>query len=127
MGRMHPSTPMERAQWTAIMLAHQSDYGIVTQLSRQHQVSRPTLYACREMAQAALLHTSGQHPAPALPPLPGRQALTLWITHASERGIQHAVAEVLHRGLSLDTISAMLAEAGRRAQTWMQTHVPQSV
>ena len=45
MGRMHPSTPGERAQWTAIMLAHQSDYGIVTQLSREHQVSRPTLYA----------------------------------------------------------------------------------
>ena len=127
MGRLHPSTPVERAQWTAYMLAHEGDYGIVTQLSRQHQVSRPTLYAWREMAQAALRSAFSPHSTPALPALTERQVLTLWITHASQRGIQHAMAELLQRGLSLDTISTVLAEAGRRAQTWMQTHLPDSV
>ena len=127
MGRMHPSTPIERAQWTAYMLAHQNDYGIVTQLSREHQVSRPTLYAWRDQAQTALLTAFSPPPRPAAPLVTERQILTLWITHASDRGIQHALAEVLHRGLSLDTITAVLGEAGRRAQTWMQTHVPSSV
>ncbi len=41
MGQVHPSTPTELAQWAFIMLAHQGDYGIVTQLSRAHHVSRP--------------------------------------------------------------------------------------
>src|SRR5438105_11614884 len=106
MGRLHPSTPVERAQWTAYMLAHQSDYGIVSQLSRQHQVSRPTLYAWREQALAALLSAFSPPSTPALPALTERQVLTLWISHASERGIQHALAELLQHSLSLDTISA---------------------
>jgi hypothetical protein len=109
------------------MLAHQGDYGIVTQLSHQHQVSRPTLYAWREIAEAALLDAFSPHSTTVLPPVTERQILTLWITHASDRGIQQAVAELLHCGVSLDTITALLAEAGRRAQTWMQTHVPESV
>jgi transposase-like protein len=56
MVRTHPSTPEQRAQWMASMLAHQGEYGIVTHLSRAHAVSRPTLYAWREQAQRALVH-----------------------------------------------------------------------
>ena len=128
MGQAHPSTPAERAQWAAELLAHQDEYGFVMQLSRQHHVSRPTLYAWRAHAQRALAAAFAAPPESVRPAPPSpRQILTLWITHASERGIQQALAEVLHRGISLDTITTILAEAAQRAQTWMQTHVPESV
>jgi len=54
MVRTHPSTPDERAQWTAYMLAHRGDYGVVTRLSRETGVSRPTLYAWRAQAARAV-------------------------------------------------------------------------
>jgi hypothetical protein len=128
MGHAHPSTPAERAQWAAYMLAHHDEYGIVMQLSRQHQVSRPTLYAWRAHAERVLAAVFAAPPATERPaPISPRQVLTLWIAHASDRGIQHATAELLHRGVSLDTITMILAEAAQRAQTWMQTHVPPSV
>src|SRR5262245_41819460 len=108
--------------------AHQDEYGIVMQLSRQHHVSRPTLYAWRAHAQSALAAAFAAPPASARPAAPSPlQIMTLWITHASDRGIQQALAELLHRGISLDTITTILAEAVQRAQTWMQTPVPESV
>lgn len=54
----HPSTPEQRAQWSAEMLAHPTQYGLITRLSREHNISRPTLYAWRQRAQQ-----------PCLPPL----------------------------------------------------------
>jgi hypothetical protein len=128
MGHAHPSTPAERAQWAAYLLAHHDEYGIVMQLSRQHQVSRPTLYAWRAHAERALAAVFAAPPATERPaPISPRQVLTLSLAHASDRAIQHATAELLHRGLSLDTITTILGEAAQRAQTWMQTHVPPSV
>lgn len=128
MGQAHPSTPTQRAQWAAMLLAHPGEYGMVTQLSRDIQVSRQTLYTWRDHACQAL--AAAFTPAPS-PPTPvarttARQILTLWITHASDRGIQAAFAELLQQGVSLATITAVLHEAQQRAITWMHTHVPPS-
>jgi transposase-like protein len=128
MVRSHPSTPEQRAQWTAYMLAHQGEYGLITRLSREGGVSRPTLYAWRDQAQQALLQAFT--PPSSAPPLPSqlaRQILTAWINHASNRGIQMAMRELAQQGVSLATISAILAEAQQRALVWMQTHRPPSV
>lgn len=38
MGQPHPSTPAQRAQWAAMLLAHPGEYGMVTQLSRDIHV-----------------------------------------------------------------------------------------
>ena len=35
MGQRHPSTPAQRAQGIAYMIAHAGEYGVVTELSRQ--------------------------------------------------------------------------------------------
>lgn len=123
MVQTHPSTPEMRAQWSAMLLAHQGEYGIVTRLSRQIGVSRPTLYAWRAQAHQALRH-SFSPPAP--PPRPNleRQILTAWIIHASERGIQTAMRELAQQGLSLATISAVLTQAQQRALDWMHSHCP---
>lgn len=124
MGHTHPSTPAQRAQWAATMLAHHGHYGSVTALSRLAHVSRPTLYAWRDQAHNALL-AAFQPPAVASPcQSTPRQILTLWITHASERGIQSALRELLQRGISLHTISTVLHEAQQRAISWMHSHVP---
>ena len=128
MVRTHPSTPAERAQWTALMLAHQGEYGIVTRLSQDVGVSRPTLYAWREQAQQALLQAfTPRPPPPRMPSSQARQILTAWMIHASTRGVQIAMRELAGQGLSLSTITAVLAEAEQRALTWMQTQTPATV
>src|SRR5204862_5845689 len=102
MGHTHPSTPEQRVQWTAMLLAHQGEYGLVTRLSRDIGVSRPTLYAWRAQSQEALLHAFT--PPPPTLPVPGdqaRQILTAWIIHASARGIQTAMRELAWQGVSL--------------------------
>jgi transposase-like protein len=126
MVRTHPSTPQERAQWTAYMLAHQGEYGIVTHLSRAHAVSRPTLYAWRDQAQRALLHAfTPTAPRPIVTPALERQVLTVLVhAHASDRGIQTCIQTLTRQGLSLATITAILHEAQQRAITWFQTHIP---
>ncbi len=128
MGHTHLSTPEQRVQWTAMLLAHQGEYGRVTRLSREIGVSRPTLYAWRDQAQQAVLQAFT--PPPPAPPVQGdqaRQILTAWINHASARGIQTAMHELAHQGVSLATITAVLAEAQQRALTWMQTQPPRTV
>src|SRR5262245_17684345 len=124
MGQTHPSTPAQRAQWAATMLAHQGEYGIVTQLSREHHVSRPTLYTWRDQAAHALATAFHPPTAPAIPTPTARHVLTLWIAHASDRGVQAAMQELLQHGISLATIIAVLHEAQQRALTWMHTQVP---
>ena len=124
MGQNHPSTAAERAQWAATMLAHQGEYGIVTQLSREHQVSRPTLYAWREQAYSSLQASFSPQANPVVATPTARHILTLWQTHASERGIQAAIRELLAHGLSLATITSVLRQAEQRALHWFQTHVP---
>jgi transposase-like protein len=117
-----------RAQWTAYMLAHQGQYGIVTRLSRESGVSRPTLYAWRAQAQQALLSAfTPPVRTPVAPTDQARQILTAWMIHASDRGIQIAMRELARQGVSLATITAVLDTAQQRALAWMHTHMPPSM
>jgi hypothetical protein len=50
----HPSTPEQRAQWTAYLLAHRGEYGYVSRLSHETGVSCPTLYAWHHQAEQTL-------------------------------------------------------------------------
>jgi transposase-like protein len=129
MVRTHPSTPAERAQWTAYMLAHCGEYGVISRLSREHGVSRPTLYAWRERAQQALLQTfTPPVPVAPVPATVERQILTLLVqAHASDRGIQTCIRTLTRRGISLATINAILHDAQQRALRWMHSHVPPTV
>ena len=129
MGHAHPSTPADRAQCAAHLLAHAGDYGVVTALSRQLGVSRPTLYAWRERAQQALLHAF----SPPAPPVASaaaleRQVLTTFVAaHASARGIQTCLRTLAQQGISLATVTRILRDADQRALAWMATHVPPTV
>ena len=125
----HLSTPEQRAQWTAMMLAHQGEYGLVTRLSREAGVSRPTLYAWRAQAALALHQTFRAPAAPPVTSLPtlglARQVLTLLVhAHATQRGIQTCLRHLLQQGYSLPTITAIIQAAQQQALTWMASHTP---
>jgi hypothetical protein len=113
----HPSTPAERVPWISTLLAHEGEYGVVTAVSRACGASRQTLYAWRERGRAAV--AAAFAPAPAVFATPGlaRSVLTLLVSgHASYRGIQTCLREVLGWEVSLGTITGVVAEAGTRAQ-----------
>jgi len=50
----HSSTPSQRVQWVSELLAQEGRYGVVSQMSRSHNVSRQTLYTWKGKGQAAL-------------------------------------------------------------------------
>ena len=128
MGQRHPSTPSQRAQGAAAMIAPAGEYGAVTALSRQLGVSRQTLYAWEAIGLAALEQAftpagSAAPPAPALE----RTILTLLVAgHASYRGIQACLRVLQPQPVGLATIAAVIQEAEQRALAWLTTHAPAS-
>lgn len=123
MGPRHPSTPQERAQIASTMIAHVGDYGMVTALSHAHAISRQALYAWKATALAALIPAFVREPS-VRPAVSERLILTLLVQgHASERGIQACLAE-LGRAVGLGTISEVIAQAEKRALTWMTSYTP---
>lgn len=112
--------------------AHQ--YGLVTQLAREHGTSRQFLYELRERARVALVTTF----APGVPGRPSvdqrlvvdqnlveRAILVLnQVAYASARSVQVCLEELLEVKRSLGTIEGVLAEAGRRAEALLVDPCP---
>jgi transposase-like protein len=126
MVQRHPSTPQERAQWIAQMLAHANDYGFVTHLSRTIGVSRQTLYTWTEQGRRALEQAfTAAPPAALVTPSVERHILTLLVeSHPSYRGIQTCLRRLTQQQISLGTIAAVIADAQHRALNWCATHAP---
>jgi hypothetical protein len=128
MGQTHPSTPEQRAQWASQMLAHDHEYGVITQLSETIGVSRPTLYAWKARARLALEHAFCDTSTRAVvtPPV-ARHILTLLIeSHSSYTNIQVCLRHLIGLHLSIGTIAAVVQQAQERALHWMATHAPPS-
>lgn len=117
----HCSTREERAYMISQIIA-QPSHGLVSQLSRAHQVSRQTLYRWSAIGRQALEEALGTPVVSrtqrlSVPTL----VLTLLIeTHASYRGIQAALSSLHGIKISLGTIAGIVKEAGQRAQDWMK-------
>lgn len=126
MVQRHPSTPHQRAEGVATMIAHAGQYGVVTELSQHLGVSRQTLYTWCDHGLQALV--AAFTPAPAAndgPPALERAILTLLVEgHASVRGIQSCLRTLQHQAVRLDTIVAVIAEAEQRALAWLTRHAP---
>ncbi|MFL5667510.1 MAG: transposase [Ktedonobacteraceae bacterium] len=117
----HCSTPQQRIEWMTQLLASPACHGMVSQVSREHHVSRQTLYRWKQKAEQALKDV---FMPPAAPRPSGseleRQVLTLLIeAHASYRQIQTCLASMLGTSLSLGSICSMVAQAGERARAWL--------
>lgn len=122
----HPSTPQQRAEGVATMIAHAGQYGVVTDLSQRLGVSRQTLYTwCNHGLQALVAAFTPAPPASEVAPALERAILTLLVAgHASVRGIQTCLRTLQHQTVGLATIVTVIAAAERRALAWLSTHAP---
>lgn len=122
----HSSTVSQRVQWASTLLAHEGRYGEVSQMSRSSGVSRQTLYSWKAKGQRALEVALAPKPPQKEGSAPTfqRAVLTLLIQgHASYRGIQACLKELLGLDVSLGTITAIVQTAGERAQRWLEQQV----
>jgi len=117
----HCSTAQQRVEWISQMIASPSEYGLVSELSRRHQVSRQTLYRWKAKGEQALQNALGAVPQPAA--ASGQweeQVLTLLIEgHASYRGIQTCLRKLCGVSVSLGSITDLVQRAGQRASEWL--------
>lgn len=120
---LHSSTAQQRAQWVSILVAQEGSYGVVSQLSQLAQVSRQTLYSWKAKGRS-LLEAAFEPQQPQATIQLERAVLTLLVEgHASYRGIQACLAVLLGQHVSLGTITAIVQEAGERAQGWLEQQV----
>jgi transposase-like protein len=117
----HCSTPEQRIEWMMDLLRSPSCHGLITQYSRDHQVSRQSLYRWKQKAQQALkdVFTCRKEPDEQRSHL-HREVLTLLMeAHASYRQIQTCLAKMLGISLSVGSICSIVQLAGERARAWL--------
>src|SRR6266436_53295 len=128
MVHIYSSTMSQRIRHISALIAHEGTYGVVSQMSQRMEVSRQTLYGWKAKGQRALEGAFAPKPSEAAVRESGalqRAVLTLLIQgHASYRGIQACLKELLGWEVSLGTISAIVQTAGQRAQGWLVQQVP---
>jgi transposase-like protein len=117
----HCSTVEQKVQWISQLLVPEPTHGLLSQLSRTHDVSRQTLYRWKEKgAQALEAALEIRQNPPKRTMQVQEQVLTLLIeAHASYRDIQACLMKVCGIRMSLGSISRIVQEAGKRAQQWL--------
>src|SRR5260370_10313910 len=117
----HCSTAQQRSEWISQLLVTEPAHGVLSQLSRTHQISRQTLYRGKvKGAQALQAALEPSHGPVKRTMQVQEQALTLLIeAHASYRDIQACLLKLCGRRISLGSITGIVQEAGRRAQRWL--------
>ena len=120
------SIVQQRSQLVSQMLVQERQHGLVSQLSRDYQVSRQTLYRWKAKVEEAIQE--------ALSPAAGksrqkvqiqRAILILFVeAHGSYRGIQACIKELLGADVSLETIGLIVNEAGSYAQQLLAQQKP---
>src|SRR5947209_6308626 len=117
----HCSTAQQRSEWVSQLLVPEPAHGLLSQLSRIHQVSRQTLYRWKvKGAQALQAALDISHVPAKRTTQVQEQVLTLLIeAHASYRAIQTCLLKLCGMRISLGSIAGIVQEAGRRAQDWL--------
>src|SRR5205814_1847350 len=126
---MHPNNCIpvaQRVDHASRMIVHQGKYGLVSQLSRESNISRQSLYALKSRGQEAMerVFRPKQEAIEQMAQVE-RAALVLFTEgHASREGIQNCLEELLGVYVSTGKISSIIHEAGKRAQEWLDQHIP---
>src|SRR4051794_11813767 len=117
----HCSTAQQRSEWVSQLLVPEPAHGLLSHLSRIHQVSRQTLYRWKvKGAQALQAALDISHVPAKRTTQVQEQVLTLLIeAHASYRDIQTCLLKLCGMRISLGSIVGIVQEAGRRAQRWL--------
>jgi len=125
MHHRHCTTPAHQVRLASHMIAHQGTYGLVSQLSREHQISRQALYTLKLRGQEAMERklSPKEHPTEGEVQIE-RSVLTLLAEgHASREGIQRCIEELLGVHVSTGKISAIIHQAGKRAQEYLKRQI----
>jgi hypothetical protein len=97
-------------------------------MSSLHEVSRQTLYSWKERGEQALRRalTPKEQLGQVQPDVKLERAILILFveSHASYRGIQTCMKELLGMEVSLGKIVEVMQEAGKRAQAWMSSQKP---
>lgn len=122
----HCSTPADQIRLASAMLAHEGSYGHVSQLSREHDISRQSLYALKLRGREAMERKfCTKEEITEWKVRIERIVLTLFTeSHASREGIQHCIEEMLGVHVSTGKISKIIHQAGQRAQEYLKRHIP---
>jgi hypothetical protein len=117
----HCSTVKQKVEWISQLLVPEPAHGLVSQLSRTHEVSRQTLYRWKEKGALALQAALEIRQIPPQRTMQVQeQVLTLLIeAHASYRDIQACLLKMSGIRISVGSITRIVQEAGKRAQQWL--------
>jgi transposase-like protein len=126
MHQRHDSTTEQRVRRASEMIAYEGKYGAVSGISQSHGVSRQTLYSWKERAETALEEAFETKEGLAEREAEVERAVLTLLTeaHASERGIQVCLEQLLGLHVSLGKISNIVQEAGKRAQAYLASQMP---
>lgn len=126
MHQRHCSTPTHRIRLASSMIAHEGTYGFVSQLSREHDISRQSLYKLRAKGQEGMDRVFSPKEQETEEEVRISQAiLTLLVeAHASREGIQRCIEKLLGVHVSTGKISAIIHQAGKRAQEHLKRCIP---
>ncbi len=122
----HASTREQRSQWVAQMLVAEKQDGLISELSRQHQVSRKTLYVWKEKAERAIQEALGRgKEVVGAERQIERKILTMFVEgHSSYRGIQTCIEELCGEKVCLEKIGHIINEVGERARKLLEYQKP---
>jgi Transposase, Mutator family len=120
MHQRHCTTEAQKVHLASQMIAQQGTRGLVSYLSKEHDISRQSLYTWKSSAQTAIESVFCAKKGEEEDRKRERAVLTLFTEgHASREGIQYCIKELLGENISLGAISAIINKAGRRAQEWL--------
>ncbi len=113
----HCTTATHRIRLASSMIAHEGTYGFVSQLSKEHDISRQSLYKLRAKGQEGMDRVFSPKEQETEEEVRISQAiLTLLVeAHASREGIQRCIEKLLGVHVSTGKISAIIHQAGERA------------
>jgi hypothetical protein len=108
------------------MLVQERQHGLVSQLSRDYQVSRQTLYRWRAKVEEAIQEALSPAAAKCQRKVQIQRAVLILFVeaHGSYRGIQACIKELLGADVSLETIGSIVNEAGSCAQQLLAQQKP---
>ncbi len=129
---MHPTNCIpvaQRVDLASRMIVHQGKYGLVSQLSRERNISRQSLYTLKSRGQEAMERVFRPKQEATERMTQVERAVLLLFTegHASREGIQICLEELLGVHVSTGKISSILHEAGKRAQEWLDQQLPEGM
>jgi mutator family transposase len=126
MHQSHCSTPTQRIRLASSMIAQEGTYGFVSELSREYDISRQSLYKLRMVGKRGMESVfSPKEQSSREQVRITRAVLTLLVEgHASREGIQKCLEELMGVHLSLGAISAIIHQAGQAAQEQLKRCLP---